>query len=201
MPTAIPISPKTTRVISTLSSKGSQTKTTTTLYLGKNFADEGEDVLLVDLDNNNTLSFASLIQATKDPDPGKQNSMRQKMKTAISKNSVRDLITYEQTDPSKVIFRSPLGFDVMPNAMDISDMSVLMSGDGAAFERFRRIIRSLGYTYVFIDCSPGIGEYLFNLTAHSSDMVLGVFSLFLWDQIGFEPLRKRDRAYSAKKPT
>jgi chromosome partitioning protein len=135
------------RVIAVANQKGGVAKTTTVHALGAAMVELGRRVLMVDLDPQASLSFATGVDD--DPDP-----------------SMHDVMM-GRADISDVLYESN-GLDVAPSSIDLAGAEVhLLTRTGREYVLQRALRPVLDeYDVVLIDCPPSLGILTINgLTA------------------------------------
>jgi chromosome partitioning protein len=134
-------------VIAVANQKGGVAKTTTVHALGAALVERNRRVLLVDLDPQASLSYATGVED--EPDPSIHDVM-------MGRAGIADIL-YESA-----------GMDVVPSSIDLAGAEVhLLTRTGREYV-LQRALRKVqdGYDYVFIDCPPSLGILTINgLTA------------------------------------
>lgn len=136
-----------TRVIAVANQKGGVAKTTTVHALGAGLVERNRRVLLVDLDPQASLSFATGIDD--DPEPSMHDVM-------MGRAAITDIL-YESN-----------GLDVAPSSIDLAGAEVhLLTRPGREYVLERALRPVLpAYDVVLIDCPPSLGILTINgLTA------------------------------------
>ncbi len=135
------------RVIAIANQKGGVGKTTTAINLGAAIAEQGQRVLLVDLDPQANASTGLSINP---------RSVDESMyDVLLAETPMADVIVSIPDVP---------GFDLVPSSLDLAGAEIeLVPG----FNRERRLLDALrpvadGYDIVFIDCPPSLGLLTIN---------------------------------------
>lgn len=141
------------RVIAFANQKGGVAKTTTTLSIGAALAEQGRDVLLVDLDAQGGLTYSLGLE----PDS---------LQETVNDVLIRSLPV------EKALVAADL--DLVPANIDLAGAeAVLLSKTGREYA-LQRALRDVDarYDYVLIDCPPSLGILTINgLTAASEVLV------------------------------
>lgn len=141
------------RVIAFANQKGGVAKTTTTLSIGAALAEQGRDVLLVDLDAQGALTYSLGLE----PD-----SLQETVNDVLVRNLPLE----------KALVAADL--DLVPANIDLAGAeAVLLSKTGREY-MLQRALRDVDarYDYVLIDCPPSLGILTINgLTAASEVLV------------------------------
>jgi len=136
-------------VIAFANQKGGVAKTTTVQSLGDAFTEMGRTVLLVDLDPQACLTYASGIEGE-------------------SLEATLHDVFAGRTTARSVLIESPDGPDLLPSSIDLAGAEVhLMTKTGREFVLARALtpLRD-NYDYILIDCGPSLGILTINgLTA------------------------------------
>ncbi len=133
-------------VIAFANQKGGVAKTTTVHSLGDAFAEMGRSVLLVDLDPQACLTYASGI----DSDTQLEATLHD--------------VFAGRTAARSVLVERPDGPDLLPSSIDLAGAEVhLMTKTGREFVLARALnpLRD-NYDYIFIDCGPSLGILTIN---------------------------------------
>jgi chromosome partitioning protein len=142
-----------TRVIAVANQKGGVAKTTTVHALGAALTERSRRVLMVDLDPQASLSFATGIED--EPEPSMHDVM-------MGRAAIADIL-YESN-----------GIDVAPSSIDLAGAEVhLLTRTGREYV-LQRALRPLldGYDFVLIDCPPSLGILTINgLTAAAEVLI------------------------------
>jgi chromosome partitioning protein len=141
------------RVIAFANQKGGVAKTTTTLSIGAALAEQGRDVLLVDLDAQGALTYS----------------------LGLEPDSLQETVNYvlvRSLPLEKALVAADL--DLVPANIDLAGAeAVLLSKTGREY-MLQRALRDVDarYDYVLIDCPPSLGILTINgLTAASEVLV------------------------------
>lgn len=142
-----------TRVIAVANQKGGVAKTTTVHALGAALSELGRRILMVDLDPQASLSFATGIED--EPDPSMHDVM-------MGRSTIADIL-YESS-----------GVDVAPSSIDLAGAEVhLLTRTGREYV-LQRALRPVAddYDFILIDCPPSLGILTINgLTAASEVLI------------------------------
>jgi chromosome partitioning protein len=141
------------RVIAVANQKGGVAKTTTVHALGAALAELGRRILMVDLDPQASLSFATGIED--EPDPSMHDVM-------MGRSTIADIL-YESS-----------GVDVAPSSIDLAGAEVhLLTRTGREYV-LQRALRPVAddYDFILVDCPPSLGILTINgLTAASEVLI------------------------------
>lgn len=137
--------------------KGGVAKTTTVASLGAAFVDEGQRVLLVDLDPQGCLTFS----LGTDPD-----------KLPVSVHEV----LLGEVEPDAAVVQTPEGMSLLPANIDLAGaeaMLLMRAGREYALKRaLAKLDEGQDFDVVIIDCPPSLGVLTLNgLTAADEVMV------------------------------
>ena len=145
-------------VIAVANEKGGVGKTTTTLSIGTILAQKGYKVLFIDLDpqGNLTLSLGYKPHEMPTPNFGLATSG-----TIFAKDSYRT----EHENLDLVFARTLIVNDVYQVQVNTGDDDYFLSQD-------LRVMRSLSYDYVIIDCPPAIGKIMVSTLLVSDFLVI-----------------------------
>jgi len=138
-----------TRVLAVANQKGGVAKTTTVASLGAAFVDEGQRVLLVDLDPQGCLTFSLGTEPDKLP------------------VSVHEVLLGE-VEPSAALVDTPEGMTLLPANIDLAGAeAMLLMRAGREYALKRALDKITGdFDVVIIDCPPSLGVLTLNgLTA------------------------------------
>jgi chromosome partitioning protein len=145
------------RILALANQKGGVGKTTTAINLGAALAEQGERVLLVDMDPQGALSVGLGL-----------NPM------ALDQ-TVYNLLMDPKADVDGAIEQTKLdGLELLPSNIDLAAAEVLLVGEVAREQALARVLRPLRdrYDHVLIDCPPSLGLLTVNaLTAADGVLV------------------------------
>jgi chromosome partitioning protein len=128
-----------TRVLAVANQKGGVAKTTTVASLGAALAEQGQRVLLVDLDPQACLTFSLGI------DPEDLDM------------SVHHVLT-KGLDPAEVIIATDDGVDLLPATIELARAEAdLLTRTGREYVIRTAIEGTEGYDWVLLDCPPSLG--------------------------------------------
>ena len=149
-----------TKVIAIANQKGGVGKTSTAVNLGAGLMQEGNDVLLIDLDAQANLTMALGFQS---PD---------EMKYTIS-DVLMKAVREDKIDPSEGILTTEEGIDLMPSNIQLSGYEASLVneyGREAMLKQYIDVVR-MNYDYIIIDCQPSLNILTVNALA-AADSVL-----------------------------
>ncbi len=136
-------------VIAFANQKGGVAKTTTVHSLGDAFAEMGRSVLLIDLDPQACLTYATGVDAD-------------------SLNGTMHDVFAGRTTAGSVLIENEDGPDLLPSSIDLAGAEVhLLTKTGREFVLAKALRPLTGnYNYILIDCGPSLGILTINgLTA------------------------------------
>jgi len=143
------------RVISFANQKGGVAKTTTTLNLGVAFAEQGLNVLLVDLDPQGNLT------------------MSQGMNPDAIERSMFDVLVH-RLPLQEVVHHAEV--DLAVSSIDLAGAELALSsmiGRERALEKALAVVKD-GYDYVLIDTPPSLGLLTINALVASNGVIVPV---------------------------
>ena len=153
------IAESSTRVIAIANQKGGVGKTTTTVSLGAALADEGQRVLLIDLDPQANASTGLGINPR-----------------SIEKNMYDVLLGDTPLEDTLEPAVDVEGLFVAPSSLDLAGAEIeLVPG----FNRERRLMDALApivddYDFVFIDCPPSLGLLTINALVAATEVLVPI---------------------------
>jgi chromosome partitioning protein len=139
------------KVIALANQKGGVGKTTSTINLGAALAEQGRQVLLVDMDPQGALSVGLGFNPL------------------ALEQTVYNLLLDRKADPGPVIEHTKQdGLELLPSNIDLAAAEILLAPEVGRERALARVLRPLRerYYYVLIDCPPSLGLLTVNaLTA------------------------------------
>ena len=139
------------KVIALANQKGGVGKTTSTINLGAALAEQGRQVLLVDMDPQGALSVGLGINPL------------------ALEQTVYNLLLDRKADAGPVIERTKQdGLELLPSNIDLAAAEILLAPEVGRERALARVLRPLRerYDHVLIDCPPSLGLLTVNaLTA------------------------------------
>jgi chromosome partitioning protein len=128
-----------THVVAVANQKGGVAKTTTVASLGAAFAEQGQRVLLVDLDPQACLTFSLGI------DPEDLDA------------SIHHVLT-KGMDPAEAIIETDDGVDLLPATIELARAEAdLLTRTGREYVIRTAVEDADGYDWVLLDCPPSLG--------------------------------------------
>jgi chromosome partitioning protein len=122
------------RIIALFNQKGGSAKTSSTVNLGAGLAKLGKKVLLVDLDQQGSLSYYLAIQ---------------------SKQTVVDFLQGDLLVEQVVVERE--GMYVLPSNIKLMDWEWAARTNGQKVYLLKERIKDLSYDFILLDCPPSVG--------------------------------------------
>ena len=147
-------------VIALANQKGGVGKTTTSVNLGACLAEQGQHVLLIDIDpQGNATSGTGISKATIEQDV---------YHVLIDETPIKDVIMKTVHD----------GLDIVPTTIQLSGAEIELTSMMARETRLKDAIDSVNdtYDYVLIDCPPSLGLLTINAFTASDSILLPVQS-------------------------
>jgi len=132
------------KTIAFTNQKGGVGKTTSTINVGAGLAQEGFQVLLVDLDPQANLTYSLRLSSNR-----LETSIYDVLKGDIEANEA--IINYN-------------GFDIMPSSIDLSGAEMEFANEPAREMLLKNKLSTLSkdYDYILIDCPPNLGLLTLN---------------------------------------
>lgn len=147
-------------VIALANQKGGVGKTTTSVNLGACLAEQGQHVLLIDIDpQGNATSGTGISKATIEQDV---------YHVLIDETPIKDVIMKTVHD----------GLDIVPTTIQLSGAEIELTSMMARETRLKDAIDSVKdtYDYVLIDCPPSLGLLTINAFTASDSILIPVQS-------------------------
>jgi len=166
------------KVIAITNRKGGCGKTTTCVNLGIGLARQGKKILLIDADNQFSLTIS---MGVKEP-----NKLPITLATIIS-----DIIAKKEINPTTGIIHHAEGIDLMPANDSLTGMELTLAplmGREIILRKYINKIKPL-YDYILIDTSPTLDILTINTLAAASSVIIPVVPKYL-DAKGLELLLK-----------
>ena len=145
-----------TKVIAIANQKGGVGKTSTTVNLGAGLAQQGYDVLLIDLDSQANLTMALGYQ---NPDD---------MEFTIS-NVLHKAVQEEQIDPVEGIITTAEGIDLMPANVQLSGLEISLINEYGRENMLKQYIEGLPDQQNSFECPLNISGKTAEFTAAISE--------------------------------
>ena len=166
------------KTIAITNRKGGCGKTTTCVNLGIGLARQGKKILLIDADNQFSLTIS---MGVKEP-----NKLPITLATIIS-----DIIAKKEINPTTGIIHHAEGIDLMPANDSLTGMELTLAplmGREIILRKYINKIKPL-YDYILIDTSPTLDILTINTLAAASSVIIPVVPKYL-DAKGLELLLK-----------
>ena len=132
------------KTIAFTNQKGGVGKTTSTINVGAGLAQEGFQVLMVDLDPQANLTYSLRLSSNR------------------LETSIYDVLKGEIEADEAIISHN--GFDIMPSSIDLSGAEMEFANEPAREMLLKNKLNSLSknYDYILIDCPPNLGLLTLN---------------------------------------
>ncbi len=132
------------KTIAFTNQKGGVGKTTSTINVGAGLAQEGFQVLLVDLDPQANLTYSLRLSSNR------------------LDNSIYNVLKGEIEADEAIINHN--GFDIMPSSIDLSGAEMEFANEPAREMLLKNKLNTLSkdYDYILIDCPPNLGLLTLN---------------------------------------
>lgn len=166
------------KIITIANQKGGTAKTTTACNLGNALADEGNRVLLVDIDPQSNLSMSFGIER---PD-----------ELPVSMHNILMMIMDGKVLPDKSEYIIKGGrLDIIPCNMNLSVTEINLRDEVGGEHTLSELLEPLRpeYEYIIIDTNPYLGLLTINALAACDEVIIPV-SLQLWSATGLTDLLK-----------
>lgn len=138
------------RIITIVNQKGGTGKTTTTVNLGRALAEQGQRVLLLDLDQQGSLSYSLGINEP-------------------IYNIVHWLMG--RLSLSSVIHRKE-GMDVMPSGINLADLELHLAQQHDRHLVLRQYLKDADYDYILMDCAPSLSLITVNALTAAKEVII-----------------------------
>jgi chromosome partitioning protein len=164
------------KVIVITARKGGTAKTTTTASLGVGLARQGKKVLLLDTDNQYSLTISMGVT---EPD---------KLSTTLA-TIMADIIDKKDIDPTAGIIHHSEDVDILPANDSLTGMEIILApimGREIILKKYVEKVKPL-YDFILIDTSPTIDLLTVNALAAADSAIIPVTPKFL-DAKGLELL-------------
>ncbi|MBQ9061345.1 MAG: ParA family protein [Eubacterium sp.] len=155
-------------VIAIANQKGGTAKTTTCENLGIGLANEGKDVLLVDVDPQGSLTIAL------------GNQMPDEMEPTLA-DMMERVIRDEPILPCEGVLRHPEGVDLMPGNILLSGLEASLVNVMSRETVLKQYLNTLKdrYDYILLDGSPSLGLLTINMLAAADSVLVPVQAQYL----------------------
>jgi chromosome partitioning protein len=158
--------------------KGGVGKTTTTVSLGIGLAREGNKVLLIDADSQNSLTSSLGVR--------EQEKLNVTLSTVIS-----EIIGERDIDTSAGIIHHPEGVDYLPSNSTLTGIELALApliGRESILRQYIDKVKN-DYSYIIIDTAPTLDLLTINALAAADSVIIPVCPKYL-DALGLEQLLK-----------
>lgn len=155
-------------IIAIANQKGGTAKTTTCENLGIGLADEGKDVLLVDVDPQGSLTIAL------------GNQMPDEMEPTLA-DMMERVIQDEPILPCEGVLKHPEGVDLMPGNIALSGLEASLVNVMSRETILKQYLNTLKdrYDYILLDGSPSLGMLTINMLAAADSVLVPVQAQYL----------------------
>ncbi len=155
-------------IIAIANQKGGTAKTTTCENLGIGLADEGKDVLLVDVDPQGSLTIAL------------GNQMPDEMEPTLA-DMMERVIRDEPILPCEGVLKHPEGVDLMPGNIALSGLEASLINVMSRETILKQYLNTLKdrYDYILLDGSPSLGMLTINMLAAADSVLVPVQAQYL----------------------
>ena len=156
------------KVIAITNQKGGVGKTTTTINLGVGLAQQGQRVLLIDMDPQ-----ASLTVCLGNPDPDS-------LPFTVS-NVMKDIMVNGEVTEEAPVLCTPEGVDLMPASIELCGIEVALVNEMSREKVLKAYVDSVRsrYDYVLIDCMPSLGMLTLNALCAADSVLIPTQPEFL----------------------
>lgn len=157
-----------TTILALSNQKGGVGKTTTTVNLGVDLAQQGKKVLLVDCDPQ-----ASLTISLGYPQPDA-------LPCTLS-NLMGKALLDEPIAPERAILHHAEGVDLLPASIELAGMEVSLVNVMSRETVLRQVLEPLKtrYDHILIDCMPSLGMLTINALAAANHVIIPVQAQYL----------------------
>ena len=155
-------------IIAIANQTGGTAKTTTCENLGIGLADEGKDVLLVDVDPQGSLTIAL------------GNQMPDEMEPTLA-DMMERVIQDEPILPCEGVLKHPEGVDLMPGNIALSGLEASLVNVMSRETILKQYLNTLKdrYDYILLDGSPSLGMLTINMLAAADSVLVPVQAQYL----------------------